>query len=395
MPRNVDCGGNLFRYEWSLFCCSGFADYFASTRLYRKTRMPQESLKTIATRHQLHLERLKAGEIGKFDDFLRQMDEDIRVMITRENITDYTRTRLEQQLSLVDSVLRRSLDGYRTIWESSLSEIASYEAGFEVRALSGVVDGVSFSLPSESALLTAYSDAPLAAYGGKALSDVYSGFEDDEIARMKGVIRMGYAEGQTNAQILSRIRGTKAAKYKDGELAKLKRNQETLVRTSVQHMAQQARSAVHEANRDVIGQEEWVAVLDTRTSTECRSLSGKLFDIGKGPQPPLHPRCRSNRVARLKKEFAFLEKGAEQVARSPETGKIYRIDAKTTYYDWLKDQPAKYQDSVLGVTRAKLLRDGGLTADRFAELQLDKNFEPLNLDQMRKLDPLAFERAGL
>jgi hypothetical protein len=50
---------------------------------------------------------------------------------------------------------------------------------------------------------------------------------------------------------------------------------------------------------------------------------------------------------------------------------------------------------VIGPTRGKLLRDGGLSARRFAELQLGKTFEPLNLKEMRKLDPLAFRRAGL
>jgi hypothetical protein len=32
---------------------------------------------------------------------------------------------------------------------------------------------------------------------------------------------------------------------------------------------------------------------------------------------------------------------------------------------------------------------------RFSELQLDRNFHPLTLDQMKALEPLTFERAGL
>jgi len=49
----------------------------------------------------------------------------------------------------------------------------------------------------------------------------------------------------------------------------------------------------------------------------------------------------------------------------------------------------------LGPVRGKLFRDGGLTAERFAALQLDKNFKPLALDQLKELEPLAFERARL
>ena len=45
--------------------------------------------------------------------------------------------------------------------------------------------------------------------------------------------------------------------------------------------------------------------------------------------------------------------------------------------------------------RGKLSREGGLTAERFAALQLDKNFKPLTLDQLKELEPLAFDRAGI
>ncbi|MDF2490951.1 MAG: phage head morphosis protein, partial [Pseudomonas sp.] len=31
----------------------------------------------------------------------------------------------------------------------------------------------------------------------------------------------------------------------------------------------------------------------------------------------------------------------------------------------------------------------------FSELQLDRNFRPLTLEQMKGLEPLAFERAGI
>ena len=39
--------------------------------------------------------------------------------------------------------------------------------------------------------------------------------------------------------------------------------------------------------------------------------------------------------------------------------------------------------------------DYRLTVERFAELQLDRNFAPLTLVQMRALEPLAFLRANI
>ena len=47
----------------------------------------------------------------------------------------------------------------------------------------------------------------------------------------------------------------------------------------------------------------------------------------------------------------------------------------------------------IGPQRGKLLRDGGLSSEKFGELQLSKSFEPLTLDEMRKLEPEAFKEA--
>ena len=80
-------------------------------------------------------------------------------------------------------------------------------------------------------------------------------------------------------------------------------------------------------------------------------------------------------------------------------GKLTRgkavLTKQQTYYSWMKTQPAKVQDSIIGPTRGKLLRNGGISAERFAKLQIGKDFTPLTLKDMRKLDPIAFEKAGL
>ncbi|MNT97902.1 hypothetical protein D3C72_2403410 [compost metagenome] len=69
--------------------------------------------------------------------------------------------------------------------------------------------------------------------------------------------------------------------------------------------------------------------------------------------------------------------------------------ADLSCHDWLKQQPAAFQDRAIGPVRAKLFREGGLSIERFFELQLDRNFKPLTLVQMKALEPLAFQRASL
>jgi hypothetical protein len=41
------------------------------------------------------------------------------------------------------------------------------------------------------------------------------------------------------------------------------------------------------------------------------------------------------------------------------------------------------------------LRNGGLSAERFGQLRLSKNFDPLSLAEMQKLEPLAFLKADI
>ena len=59
------------------------------------------------------------------------------------------------------------------------------------------------------------------------------------------------------------------------------------------------------------------------------------------------------------------------------------------------DRCGALQEAAPGPVRGKLFRDCRLDAERFAVLQLDKNFKPLTLDQLKGLEPLAVERVGL
>jgi len=361
--------------------------------------MTQESLITIGTRHQSHLERLKTSEAAKFDAFLKSMDADIRNVLTVGNISELTRGRLNKLLVSIQRVMASNFSAYEKVYRDSVVSLADYEAKFEKRALETVVSGVTFDLPSENQLMAAIMNYPVGAIGGtiagKTLMDMYSGFTADQIAAIQAQVNIGYAEGQTTQQILQRIRGTRAAKWKDGALAVVKRNQETIVRTALQLAANTARESVWEQNSSVISKVRISAVLDSRTSAICRSMDGREFAVGKGPRPPFHARCRTTTVAVLKSEYAGLSKGRTRAERDPETGKIGYVSANQTYYGWLKDQPADVQDSIIGPSRGKLLRDGGLSADRFSELQLGKNFQPMTLDEMKKAEPAAFNRAGL
>ncbi|PNG31539.1 phage minor head protein [Pseudomonas protegens] len=349
-------------------------------------------------RHAVFLEKLKAGEVGKFAPFLKEIDRSIRDRLTRSDLTEYNVKRLEALLKEVDSLLLGIFDRYSAQLNLDLVDIANYEAEFEAASLArSAPAGVSLDVaaPTVAAVRTAVLTNPLSVRGtggGKLLKAFIKGWTTAERERVTGTIRQGYFEGQTNFQIIRNIRGTKAAGYKDGILATTSRNASTVVHTAIQHVSSQARMEVAKANTDIVSEVEMVATLDSKTSQTCRSIDKRRFPVHSGPRPPFHPNCRTTFILITKLSEVFA-KGATRA--SVGDGGPQQVSASLDYYQWLQQQPAAFQDVAIGPVRGKLFREGGLTLERFAELQLDRNFAPLTLAQMKTLEPLAFQRAGV
>ena len=349
-----------------------------------------EQLIEQTTRHSVYLERLKTSHANELLGLLRQIEDRLLGRLSRSEVTEWSRTRLERQLVAIQVSLREQYaDLVLTKLDEQIRDLALYETEFEKRSLEQVVQ-YQFTLPDPEQVIAAVQAAPLAVTGpdgGKLLESFIEDWTSDQVNRVTNTIRAGYAQGLTTPQITRQI-ATETFETN-------RRTLSTITRTALAHVQAQAREQVWESNSDIIRRVRWTSTLDKRTSSQCRSLDGQVFKIGEGPRPPAHPGCRSTTVAVLDERFQFLEQDAERFARDPETGQVDYVAADQTYYGWLKRQPTQVQDSIIGPTRGKLLRDGGLTSQRFAELQLGKNFEPLTLAEMRELEPLAFTRAGL
>ncbi|MCY7264289.1 minor capsid protein [Pseudomonas protegens] len=349
-------------------------------------------------RHAVFLEQLKSGEVEKFGPFLKEIDRSIRDRLARADLTEYTARRLEVLLQEVDSLLLGIFDRYSEKLNLDLVDIANYEAQFEATSLTRAAPvGVSFeaAISGAAAIRKAILSNPLSVRGvdgGKLLKSFIDGFTATERQRLTGAIRQGFFEGQTNFQIIKNIRGTKALKYNDGILATTNRNAGAIVRTAVQHVATQARMETLKENVDVVQAVEWVSTLDSKTTPQCRTLDKRRFKLTEGPRPPIHINCRSTVVAVTRFSDIFAE-GATRASVGDSGAQQVRADI--SYYDWLRQQPSAFQDKAIGPARAKLFREGDLSIERFSELQLDRNFAPLTLVQMKALEPLAFERAGL
>lgn len=347
-------------------------------------------LTNAAIRHQVYLERLKTAEAGEYNKLIALLDKQIREALAAlgSPVQNLTRGRLNGLIRELRAAQKAALEKSNDALIRRLRNIAAYEAKFEADTLTALTPaGYTVAPASTTTAWTASTTTPMSA-NGDLLEPFLRTMSQREVDQINKVILRGANEGWTNDEIIRTLRGSKKLNYNDGLLKRMGKHNATLVRTAVQHVSSTARQATWEENDDIISGYRWVSTLDSRTTSQCRTLDGEVFELGKGPRPPIHMNCRSVTVAIIK----GLEDLSSMLTRASAEG---QVRGNLTYYEWLKTQDASFQDMVLGPTRGELLRKGGLSADRFAELQLGSAFRPLTLAEMRKLEPEAFIRAGI
>jgi SPP1 gp7 family putative phage head morphogenesis protein len=346
--------------------------------------------------HQVRIQGLTADEVRKFGPFLKRIDADVRKRLSGDALTTYSRSRLTRLLTALDGTLADVFDEYKTTLAKDLQGFATHEAGFTAGTMEAHIEGVNFDLPTASQIRAAVKSRPLSVRGtdgGKLLDELVTDWTTKERSAVTNAIRRGVVEGQTNSDIVRAIRGTRALKYNDGILATTDRHARAVVHTAVQHVSSVARQETFSANSDIVKGVRWIATLDRHTCQTCRSLDQTVYGIDAGPRPPIHINDRCTVAPVLDDEFADLMKGALRPAVVGSTAS--QVSASLDYYTWLKRQPESFIYEVLGPRRAKLFIDGGLSAKRFAALQLDRQFKALTLAEMKALEPAAFAKAGL
>lgn len=328
--------------------------------------------------HQVWLQRNASHEVNEMLPFIQQMRDEVRAQVLQFGDDNRTRKNLEKLLRDLDDILT----GITVDWQEKLSEdlqtLAEYEADWATKTLTANVDA-EFVTPSPEQVWSAVKWNPLALSDKPAdLFGMMAGWGDAEVARLVNGVKMGFVQGKTTRQIVKEMVGA-------GGLADVsQRNAATVIRTALNHVSTQARETAYKKNSDIIERYEWVSTLDSRTSTICRSRDGQKYEIGKGPLPPAHPNCRSATAPVISDEYDFLDAGAKRAARGAEGGT--QVDASTTYYEFLKQQPAWFQDEALGPTRGKIFRNSGISPEEFRIISVDGFGRPLTLNEMADLD---------
>ena len=240
-----------------------------------------------------------------------------------------------------------------------------------------------FTLPSELRAtvtgiepkfnLTARDGAVITLPNGATVQKTFRGLAKQQSDLFTKTVRNGLLIGETTDQISRRLRGKLQFNQKGtvrqkiaagGEATRIANNQvHTIVRTSVNQVANAASRSVYAANKDITKQYKYVATLDNRTSSICARLDGQIFEYGKGPTPPQHFNCRSVIVAVIDNEFLDefgISRDDLEIGTRPSKTGLKQIGqlvpANQTYPEWLSNQPIDLQEEVFGKKRSALFR---------------------------------------
>lgn len=345
-----------------------------------------DDLLDAAIAHQVQLQRLSSGTVRRILSLLKQSETRLIARLAEDGASGLSRSRQERLLAHIKRIIASAHKDATGALVADLDGLAAYEGEFQQDLFRRVLPvQVQTIAPSTAQLVAAANARP---FQGKLLREVYSELEASAFRKVRDTIRLGFIEGRTTDQIIRDLRGTRAQGYKDGILQRSRRETEAVVRTALNHTANVAREHIYEQNSAVIKGVRFVATLDGRTTLQCASLDGKVFEPGKGPRPPLHHNCRSctTPVTKSWRELGF---DIDELPPGTRASMDGQVPADLTYSDWLRKKPKAFQDEVLGPTRGKLFRKGDLDLARFT----DRKGEALSLDQMRRKERDAWQAA--
>lgn len=356
-------------------------------------------------RYSLHVRDLVVKALNNTEQPVASMIRDM--LRTDPGMRDPAQVRQVQALiDQINALRQPAWQAGRVAVEAELTTLAEQAEPEDQRDLLGfLLPGVSLLMPG----LGVGASMLLKPFGGRTMRQWFDDAAADDAKRIGSAIQMGTGLGEDPAATARRVVGTANAKGRDGTTQISRNHVDTIVRSGVVHASGYGRDQFYRANAEAMyvfpvglprvpvrpvgapedpavaaarrqvqaalaaadsaaggrGRggsklfelEQYVAVLDGRTTKLCRGLDGKRYAVGVGPIPPLHPNCRSNRVIVLPEEVG---------------GPLYDPG---TYADWIRRQP----DAVWSLLMGSASRDDDLADAAFR----DYGAKPMSLSQVR------------
>lgn len=297
-------------------------------------------------------------------------------------------SRKTQALAQAEGTIKNGFDAIKIQMTNQLVEIAALENEFAGSIINrqANVDLITTEFSQEqleaavnfAKVQTASAQQTLAAQG-QAVS-----------ARYKKIIASGVIQGKTNQELVKEV----------GQIFDLSnRELRTLVRTSVQTVANDARVKTWTQNSNVVRAIQQVSTLDDRTTLICTAYSGKVWrlpdftpvghDLAWNGGPPRHYNCRSVTIP-IVVPFSDLGLDVDEPDAGRRAAKVEDpndpssligtdVPADITFDDFLNQRSETFQNNLLGPTRADLFRRGKINTTDL----VNANGEPLTIKELK------------
>jgi len=345
------------------------------------------SIEDSLIRRQILNQRFTNGQAIKAQKELARFYETINARLLREP-TEFQTDRLVRLRKDLDIMLSMGFGEFTSDITSEVIEFAESEVVFSHKAFN-LNTIPELQLPAihqiEQFILETGMDAPVGP-GQLTINQAMRQFTFNKSQEIRNVIGDGILAGDTTQEVTRQV----------SELAKHRHKAQAaaLVKTSINHAASQARKRVAAENASIFSGDEWVSVLDDSTTLICGGRDGRIYPVNKGPFPPAHWNCRSLRIPVVKPEFARGSQSAVRPSVGPKGAK--QVSGSVKFDGWMRSQPASFQDEYFsqftdGKEKAALFRRGDLKIQQFRD-ETGKNY---TLEQLKALEPLAFEKANL
>lgn len=334
---------------------------------------------------QLDIFRFTAGERQRVLRLLKTLEENLVELLfySGKKLTDINRADKARLLKQAQDLIEQFYGQASDQAAESLAGLGGFEAKATAATLAAAFAGmIEPGLPTETYFKVLVRDTLIQ---GAPSADWWARQAQDVNWRFANEVRQGLTAGETNAQIIARVR--------KNVMPVSQANAQALVQTSVQTVANAARFETFKQNEDVIKGYRQLSTLDGHTTPVCLAYSGlewtkdlkpvghdKAFVSEKGSPSgcPRHWGCRSL-ITPITKTFKELGVDVPEFVPGARAASGGPVAANTTMKAYLDRRTKAQLDDQLGVGKAELYRDGKITLGQL----VDQHGRPLTLEQLR------------
>lgn len=373
-------------------------------------------------KYAIRLDRFEVDMAQRVNWYLIDLQNELRAAILLADVPGQPPSRQEQRLRAllrqVEAMIDKQYEDITGTQQEDLRELSAISSRQAAKIINvGLTVNVATPVLTPNDLRALSSD-PL--IRGRPASSWWEGQGTDLKNKFAAEMRLGLAEGQTNAQLVNRIIGDAGKRtrvkhpktgkeswkveYNGGVMDATRRDAMALVRTSAQTVSNESMMLTYKQNSRLLRGVAVLVTLDGRTTLICMSMAGGAWDIETGeplpessrqepmpPPPPWHWQCRTTMMP-ITKSWDDLRKmsGKDRLPAADRrkldtvpNAQRQSIDGKVpgtmNMEQWLKTQDKTEQVKQLGAERWKLWNDGKIDLNQLTNAQR----EPLTVKQLR------------